>query len=229
MAHDTTKPVQRSSMSEQVARIIREEILSGKLQPGERLVQTEWADRLDVSRMPVRDAINQLAAEGTLLQSRNGAAVVARIDPEDIRDGYELTNIISSFAARRAASRITDEELLALEEIHRELTQAVARGERGPASDLNWDFHSMVNHAARSTRISALLRHLASAIPHAAFELVDRWPTRALADHELILGALKDRDGERAAELMYRHIEDGSKYMIAMLEERLSTLGPDRT
>lgn len=225
-AYDGLTKVQRASMSDQVARILREQILSGKLRPGERLVQSEWAHRLQVSRMPVRDALNQLATEGAVLQSRNGAAVVAHIDPQDIRDGYELTNIISSFAASRAASRITGDELSDLQEIHQELAQAVASGELGAASGLNWEFHRMVNRAARSTRLNALLRQLSSSIPHAAFELVDRWPTRALTDHGQILKALEDRDEEGAAELMYRHIEDGSKHMIAMLEERSNVSAP---
>ena len=109
------RSVQRSTkLSEQLTSILREEVLTGRVRPGERIVQSEWAERLGVSRMPVRDAVNQLCTEGILVQQQSGQVFAAQIDPDDIRDGYYLNAVLASMAARRAATRISEDELAEL-------------------------------------------------------------------------------------------------------------------
>lgn len=217
---DDDLKIERSRLSKQVANMIRDRILTGRLARGDRIVQSRWAEMLGVSRMPVRDAINQLAVEGTLVQSSNGSAVVADIDRGDISDGYELNAIICSFAARRAAERITDEELSELAAVHEAIVEAVKEGDRIRASELNWDFHRRVNEAARSARLTALLRLIAPSIPHSAFELLETWPERAVNDHHEILAALRARDPARAGEITREHIQAGSEDMLARIESR---------
>lgn len=213
--------VQRSTrLSEQLTAILREEVLTGRIRPGDRIVQSEWAERLGVSRMPVRDAVNQLCTEGILVQRQYGQVFAAEIDPDDIRDGYYLNAVLASLAARRAAARITPEELESLREIHEKLGEASLAGDRHEASRLNWEFHRTINRAAKSARLTALLRMTATSIPHAAFEMVSEWPELAQADHALIIEALSARDGDEAARVMQRHVEAGSEPMLAELQHR---------
>jgi len=209
-------------LSDQIAEIIRNDVLTGRLRPAERVGQAQWADRVGVSRMPVRDAINQLCAEGILVQNENGFATVAKVDPVDVRDGYELTAIVASMAARRAAQRIRESEIAELEAIHAGMREAVESRDNARALRLNWAFHSAINRAARSPRLTAALRNLATSMPHgAAFELLPDWPEQARKDHEALLDALRRRDGERAAKLMREHIITGSTPVIEHLEQRL--------
>jgi DNA-binding GntR family transcriptional regulator len=217
--------VQRSKLSDQIAEIIRNDVLTGRLAPGERVGQAQWADRVGASRMPVRDAINQLCAEGLLVQDETGSATVATVDPADIRDGYLLNAFVASMAARRAAERITESELNELDGINDAMKRAVDDGDRELASHLNWSFHAAINRAARSARLLAVLRNLATSIPHSAFEMLDSWPQQAYEEHRELLARLRARDGEQAAELMQHHIEAGSAPMIGELERRLRTRG----
>ncbi|HEY1570457.1 MAG TPA: GntR family transcriptional regulator [Pseudonocardiaceae bacterium] len=217
------RSVQRSTkLSEQLTSILREEVLTGRVRPGERIVQSEWAERLGVSRMPVRDAVNQLCTEGILVQQQSGQVFAAQIDPDDIRDGYYLNAVLASMAARRAATRISEDELAELKQIHTKLGKAAKAGDRHEASRLNWAFHRTVNRAANSARLTALLRMTATSIPHSAFEMVDEWPDLAQADHARILDALSAHDGEEAARIMQRHIEAGSEPMLTELRQRWS-------
>jgi DNA-binding GntR family transcriptional regulator len=221
-----SRQVQRLRMSEQVADIIRNDVLSGQLRAGEHVGQVQWAQRVGASRMPVRDAISQLCAEGILVQDATGTATVAPIDPSDIRDGYRLNAFVASMAANRAAERITDSEIAALERILAAMEQAVRDGDSALASRHNWSFHGAINRAARSARLTAILRNLATSIPHSAFEMLEEWPERALAHHYEVLEALKAHDGEEAERLMYSHIESGSEPMLAALKRRLSVSTP---
>lgn len=213
--------IHRPVIGQQVAAVIRDHVLTGRLKEGERIVQADWAERLKVSRMPVRDAINQLIAEGTLVQSRAGAAAVAPVNRQDIQDGYRLNAIVSSFAARRAAEVITEQQLEELERINHQISQAVEASNRDRASSLNWEFHRLINQASGSARLLAVLRLLAPTIPHSAFEILQEWPDRAVRDHEEILSALRARDGDLTMDLMQRHIEAGSAKMLAEVESHL--------
>lgn len=219
LGHDIE--IGRQMISQQVAAVLRDYVLTGRLKPGERIVQADWAERLKVSRMPVRDAINTLVMQGTLIQSHTGAAVVAEVDARDIKDGYLLNAMISSVAARRAAEVITSEEIDELEDINRDIAAAVRRGDRDRASKLNWQFHRSINHASGSARLRAMLGMLAPSIPHSAFEVIDQWPKQAVADHAEIIEALRKRDGDRTAQLMQKHIETGSSHMLHELDRQL--------
>lgn len=206
---------------------MRDDILSGRLQAGERIVQAEWAERLNVSRMPVRDAINQLCMEGLLRLKPGGSAEVVAIEPSDIQDGYFLNSVVCSLAARRAAERITAAELDSLREILASMREAVTANDVARASQLNWDFHGTINRAAHSPRLLAVMRILSTSIPHNAFRVVPDWPAQALEHHADILDALAEGRASDAAKLMRGHIELGSEGMIAELNESLFSSDTD--
>lgn len=225
-AHDLGQigQVQRASLNTQVASIIRDLILTGRLRPGERLVQAEWAARLGVSRMPVRDAITQLGSEGIVDLAPGGTAVVRPINAEDIRDGYELYARLSSFAAERAAVRRSDDDLRALASIQEQLEAAVSAGDLERASQLNWEFHSTINAAAQSARLLAMLSLLSPSFPHATFQVIPDWPERAIEHHRDILDGLRRGDADAVAALVQDHLDAASRAMLAKLYDGA---GPD--
>lgn len=210
--------VRRYTLSAQVADVIRDQILTGQLKSGERLVQSEWAKRFGISRMPVRDAINQLASEGIVRLTESGTAEVLSVNADDMRDGYALHALLSSFSAKLAATRRTDDELERLEQIQDEIEEAVAAGHLERASRLNWEFHSVVNEASRSPRLGALLAALAPSFPHATFELISDWPARASSHHREIIAALREGDAARASALVEEHMNEASEAMLAKID-----------
>ena len=120
-------PIPRTKLSDEVAHRIRGAILSGRLKSGERVVQEEWAQRLGVSRMPVRDAVSRLEAEGLVTVSASGGTTtVAEVSEGDIEDAYEIAAAAAGVAARRAAQRLTTEELAGLRRLHERLITAVS-------------------------------------------------------------------------------------------------------
>jgi DNA-binding GntR family transcriptional regulator len=216
-----TRPrLQRSRLSNQIADIIRTEVLSGDLKAGERIGQVQWAERVGASRMPVRDAINQLCAEGILIQSESGSATVADVRVEDINDAWEVNAMVAGMAARRAAERIDAAELEEIERIETEMEAAISSGDLTEAGRVNWRFHLAINRAAHSPQLTALLRSMARMLSPASFRLMEDWPARGPKEHQAILDALRAHDGERAMKLMRAHVEIGFKPTIENLERR---------
>lgn len=204
---DSGQPrVQRSLLSRQVAGIIREQILMGKLLPGHRITQAEWAARLGVSRMPVRDALSALTAEGLLVQIPGGSAEVARMDVDDMADVLYLNAVVVALAHRAAATRITEAELAEVSRINEAMKAAADRDDRVEVSRLNWALHSVINRASRSTRLMAVLRVLASATPQNSFEVLPGWAQEAEKDHVEIIEALRRGDAESVFLITHRHV-----------------------
>jgi DNA-binding GntR family transcriptional regulator len=220
---DESELIERGeSLATLVTDRLRSEILGGALENGTRIIQGELAARLGTSRMPIRVAMERLQAEGLLVPDGTGMRVVG-VEMDDIQDGYELNRVVTSMAARRAASKITKDELEKLADLHEQLCRAAELGEFERVGRLNWRFHSVINRSARSVRLESMLRFASSMIPHVAFEVLQDWPAQAIADHAALIGALGARDGDGAAAIMAKHVDVGAQAVVDVIGYRLNT------
>lgn len=202
------------------------EIAAGGLLPGDRLRETEIAERLGVSRTPVREAIRQLEADGLVTHVPRQGASVRRLDHAEMVELYEMRAVLEGMAARLAA-RAADIELDELEAINADLAGARSAHE---AFRLNRMFHAALLDAARNR----FLRHSMDGLQKAMMIL---GPTTlaetarfevALSEHAALLEALRARDGERAEAAMRAHIETSGRARIRALRDgRVATDDPD--
>lgn len=204
------------NLKEQVSSHIRELILSGELRPGQRIDQDELAEDLGVSKLPVREALIVLEGEGLVDNVARRGAFVAPLTREDVRDNYVIYGIVSGLAARRAAERLSDEEIDVIGEIVTRMEQSADPAEQ---EELNFVFHRTINRAGGSRRLTSVLRLLSNTIPAGFFEFTTDWPERARDDHRRILQALRTRDAEGAAQLISEHLRAGGEFAVRMLEE----------
>lgn len=212
--------VTRVRLNEQVAALFREEILSGKLKPGDRMVQSEWADHLGISRMPVRDAFLQLQSEGILTASQNGVAHVASLSEADIRDAYEICAFAVSISAARAATRMGRSARDELERVHATYVEAVASDNRDELFAANERFHRILNVESRSPRLIAMLRMLSAGLPHVGTREIGDWRRRSVVSHEQILQALRDDKPELVGELMRAHVLEAADVVTQYLRDQ---------
>ena len=196
-----TASAARSSLPEEVARRIRADIFAGRLKPGERINQDELAETMDVSRVPIREALIALEREGLVRIVPRRGAFVWELEPEDIGDQYEIYGIVSGMAAERAAEGLGEEQLQALDQLIDRMD-----GESDPAEleRLNSRFHEIVNRGSGSRRLTWMLGLLASSVP-ASYHAEGGWQLAA-EDHRRILDRLAARDREGAGEAMRAHI-----------------------
>ncbi len=184
-----------------------EEIRSGKLPPGSRLRETEIAERLAVSRTPVREAIRRLEADGLVDHLPRSGAVVRKLEYPELMELYEMRTVLEGTAARLAARAASPVELEELVAINDEMRAAAGRPE--VVIGLNRQFHKLLLDAARNRfllRAMATVENTLLILGSSSMAKPDR-AREAVDEHREVLDALLARDGAAAEAAMRRHME----------------------
>lgn len=199
----------RQTAHEFVRLWLRRSIVDGSLPGGTRLVQSQIAERLEVSTTPVREAMRDLATEGLIDLDAHRGAVVRRIDAAEAQEIYDLRLLLEPEAMRRAAKHLSGDVLAEAADLQRRMEEA---GNDGAVwSELNRLFHRTLVGGVRSCRLATTIRNLQDASsPFVGLTVGpdgsgDRQRT-ADRDHRELLTALEEGDGDRAATIAARHL-----------------------
>ncbi|MER3426290.1 MAG: hypothetical protein C4299_03880 [Thermoleophilia bacterium] len=201
--------------------LIRQAIVDGRLSPGQRLKEEELARELGISRTPVREALLILQAEGLVEAAPNRGATVRVHTAEDLEDLYQLRALLEGYAARRAATRMSDEIVAALWSSC-ERFEAVAKD--GEVVDLvkeNLFFHNAILETAGSARLAAMVRKVIE-LPLVYRSYIWYTPEQRLISahyHRQIARAFEARDAERAELLMKEHVFEARDLLVAHVRE----------
>jgi len=196
----------RQTAHEYVRDVLRRAILNGELESGARLVQAELAATLEVSTTPVREALRDLASEGLIQFDPHRGAVVAGLNGNELREIYEIRQILEPHALRLAVPAITPELMERLQDMHR---QMIEEPHSASFVDFNRAFHLSMYEAAASPRLLSIIRSLEdSAVMYigASLKNVPGLREKAIRDHADILIALEAKDEEAAVEVVKRHL-----------------------
>jgi DNA-binding GntR family transcriptional regulator len=187
---------------------IRRMIIQDQLQPGSAIRERQLADKLGVSRTPMREALKVLAAEGLVDLHPNRGAVVAAPSKEEVFDILQLLAVVEGFAAELACERVTEAELGELWALHYEMLACHARGNKLGYFDCNQGVHLGIVRAARNQALAEhhrMLNARAYRIRFICNQRSDQWEG-AVRDHEEILAALQRRDKKAASEAQRSHV-----------------------
>lgn len=196
---------------------IRDWILAGTLKPGERLHQDQLAVALGVSRMPVREAIRQLAAEGLVQSIPHRGAFVNSLDPGEIRELYEVRAALEGLAVAHAVPRLDKVEIANLRTL---LAQLVAAESTGPGEDtieLDRRFHDALMSPAAMPYLLDLIeqaRRRSDAFRRAHTYVISGLSTYSNQEHAGILAAAEAGDAALASELIQRHLRNAADHLI---------------
>ncbi len=206
------EPILRDSTVERITARLREGIVVGTLAPGQRLREVDIARQLQVSRGPVREAFQRLIQEGLLEAQPARGVCVPLLDSEDIADVYLARRALETAAAHILVETGSPEAL-------RDLRDALTRLREAPASDwvelarcdLRW--HGALVRGARSKRLERMFDTLSAETRLCMLALEPFYPDRhqMVVEHGEIVQAIAERDGERAARLLERHMSDSVK------------------
>lgn len=199
----------RATLGEQVTQLLRERILNGEFE-GERLVESELAEKLSVSRTPVREALKSLEAAGLVTRQDNGHLVPAERSLEDMIEAFHFRIALESYAAGITAQVITARQIAVLEE-KCEAYEAVERADRFDGNrlmQLGQDFHDLIVTFSDNKHI---IRHVRDINEYTSIyrQRLFRAPRPMegnLVSHREILEAIQARDSERARYLMESHL-----------------------
>ncbi|HET7629382.1 MAG TPA: GntR family transcriptional regulator [Bacillales bacterium] len=213
--------VEQTPARERIAAILREEILSGNLAPGQKLVETELCEDLGISRTPLREAIRMLEAEGMVESIPNRGSRVAEITIEDIQDIYEIRKCLEGLAAQKAASKMSPEVLAKLSSIHEKLSSVLRMGNWNEADLLNREFHSTIYRLGSNVRLIALIEQINQIgrfIRISAFSIPGR-AEEVIKEHEAILSALKEGNSNKVGTLVEYNLQAGENVLLRRLKQ----------
>ncbi len=202
---------------------MRQAILSSTLKPGERLNPSELAAQLGVSLMPVRHAIQLLAAEGLVEVRPRSGTFVASVSAREVRETSEIRCALECLAVEKAVPTLSDEDLATL----RRLRDAMSKPPRTEADRRrheadNAAFHLVFLHAAGNHKLLEMYSGLRAHIQIAGVHAGDRdWRSRLeqeAAEHDEIMAAVEARDAARASAAMRRHISRSCESLAGAVE-----------
>jgi DNA-binding GntR family transcriptional regulator len=191
-----------SNRATEVYEELRKAIVEGAIRPNERLIESDLAERLNVSRTPVRESMMRLAGDGLITSHRRGW-VVREHSPEEVREVFEIRAALEGFAAHLAAQRASDQELEAVKAIHESYISTIEGSSRGHLVEHNDEFHEAVI-AAAGNRLLAERIHANSQyyfIHRIAGFLSDEEVRASIRGHELLVSALLARDAANAEQV----------------------------
>lgn len=205
---------------------IRQAIVEGRYQPGQRLIEQRIAEEFALSRTPVREALRRLEAEGLVQSEPNRGASVRDLTIDDLSDLYGLRARLEAYAAELAATRIEPDQVAELDAAIADFDAALAADQYDDLevtrviADANRRIHATILAAAQHDRLGQMLERTVDVpLSFQAFRQFDRAETeRSHLFHRLIRDAIVAGDAARASALMLEHVLQGRDVLIAHVE-----------
>ena len=213
------EPVKPRTIKAQVAHAIRQAILTGKLRPGDHISEASIADQMDVSRAPVREALNQLQEQGLVVMKPHRGAFIRQLRPEDIRDLIRLRAELEGYlGATLIENGVSDALLTTLRGHLAGMNAAADRDEFLDLVEHDEAFHQAMLHATNDGALIDVMQGIGFRIR--TYMVVTKLMTKSLAeaaqDHELIIEVLERHDRERVRTVMWEHV---THYLASLRDE----------
>ena len=201
-----------------VFKTLRQGILTGELKPGERLMEIHLANKLGVSRTPIREAIRKLELEGLVTMIPRRGAEVAQITEKSMKDVLEVRKVLDDLSVELACERITEEEKELLKNACVDFEEAVKTGDFAKIAKTDVAFHDIIITATRNIRLSQMVNNLAEQMYRYRFEYIkdSTQHARLVQEHEEICQGIIAGDKKRALEAIEKHIDNQE---IAVLKQ----------
>ena len=198
---------------------LRQAILTGELKPGERLMEIHLANRLGVSRTPIREAIRKLELEGLVTMIPRRGAEVAQITEKSMKDVLEVRRTLDALSAELACERISKEEEEALKQACLNFEAAVKTKDTKAIAKADVAIHDIIAAATGNQRLIQLINNLAEQMYRYRFEYIKdaTQHERIIEEHRIIYESIVKKDKEAAAEMAKTHIDNQEKAVIARI------------
>lgn len=197
--HDLTA----ETLPSKIYRILREAIIKGQLQPGERLVQDELAKTLNVSRMPIREAIKQLAAEGYVTVEPHKGAVVKQFTIHELEEIYFLRAKFEPLAAAESLKTMSPQLVNQLRDLNEKMKKTADTDEY---IQLNIQFHHLLIKDCPWGKLNNIIENLWTGFPQQTPHLLPNQIATSISEHDLMVEALANNNIELTCQLLEQHI-----------------------
>ena len=202
-----------------VFKTLRQGILTGELKPGERLMEIHLANRLGVSRTPIREAIRKLELEGLVTMIPRRGAEVAQITVKGLKDVLEVRKALDALAVELACERIKEEEIQALKSACDNFEQIIKTKDATKIAKADVQLHDIIVKASGNERLSQMVNNLAEQMYRYRFEHIkdSSQHERLIGEHRKIYDSIVTKDKKRASEAVKEHIDNQEKAIMLHL------------
>lgn len=198
---------------------LRKAILTGELKPGERLMEIHLANRLGVSRTPIREAIRKLELEGLVIMIPRRGAEVAQITEKNLKDVLEVRRALDALCVELACDRISSDEEEQLRDACDEFERATETKDATIITKADVEFHDIIVQATGNQRLIQLINNLSEQMYRYRFEYIkdENRHDNLISEHRMIYEGIVNRDKEKAAQAAKLHIDNQERSIIRQI------------
>ena len=200
---------------------LRQAILTGELKPGERLMEIHLANRLGVSRTPIREAIRKLELEGLVIMIPRRGAEVAQITEKNLKDVLEVRRALDALCAELACDRISEEELTRLREACTAFERAIATRDVKTIAKADVALHDIIVKATGNDRLISLVNNLSEQMYRYRFEYIkdESQHAKLVEEHRSIIDSIARKDKKAASEAARIHIDNQESSIMKQIRQ----------
>ncbi|MGQ7846438.1 GntR family transcriptional regulator [Granulosicoccus sp. 3-233] len=222
-ALDQVGSISRRSLHEELTDRLRSMIVEGVLTAGEKVPERELCEKLGVSRTPMREALKVLASDGLLTLEPNRGARVRAITVEELEEVFPLMGAFEALAGELACAHISDAQIRELKNEHEQMLGRYHASDMPGYFKHNQRIHELIMEAAGNRTLINLYSSLAVRVRQARYLAnmsAERWQ-QAVDEHERIIQALEERDGEGLAAILKKHLENKFAAVRQWIEDQV--------
>lgn len=201
---------------------LRDAILKGEMKPGERLMEMHLANKLGVSRTPIREAIRMLEQEGLAVTIPRKGAQVAKMTEKDLQDVLEIRDSLDELAASMACQRTTKEQLVELRNAMNDFELATKSNNPKKICEADENFHNVIYKMADNPKLESIVNNLREQMYRYRYEYIKENTTygQLIEEHAKILDGIERKDAEYVRDIMHIHLENQIAFVRKVIREQ---------
>ncbi len=209
----------KASYAEEASERLRQAIVTGNLRPNQRLVESEIAKNLGISRTPIREALKQLEMQGYLSRLRSGGLIVTDHSPTQIRNLYEIREALENMALRLACQLATQEQVDRAAEYHARSLEVIRNRDINQFIELNSAFHNELFSACGNEQLWSLLRTVRDqSFDRRIVRVFTAGDWRAMViQHQRMLDAVRQGNARLAERAVHEHVRTAVRLVVERL------------
>ncbi|MBN1277920.1 MAG: GntR family transcriptional regulator [Deltaproteobacteria bacterium] len=212
----------RKPLGQIVYEKLKQAVVKGALESGSRIIESQVAESLSISRTPVREAMHKLEREGLLRQSPTGGYFVVGLSRMDIEETFGIRSVLESYAARLAAIKHRKEELMPLQNKISEYQECLEREQIEDLPRINTEFHDLLYGLSYSPRLIKMINDLKDYIYRYREVIlkIEDMAMKSNEDHRRMLALIKIRDADGVERIVREHILRGQEVVLRQFDNQ---------
>jgi DNA-binding GntR family transcriptional regulator len=203
------KVIEKKTLHEEIANNLRELIMSGELQEGDKIKEDALCNSMGISKTPLREALRVLSVEGLIKLVPNRGSFVSTPTFEEIREMFDVMSVLEGICARAAAEKMSAKDLTTLEKLHNKLEKNFKRKAQREYIRINNQYHAFVQELAGNRTLNQIVNGLRQKILLYRYQSLNL-PARfeqSIQEHRELIEAFRKKDSKKAETLMRRHLK----------------------